>query len=226
MSCQNCSHGPDELPAAIAQAERHTQLLLTIEVAAALAVTIIAFIITPIKAMPMLLGWGLLTYAAATSLGTMIGTWVRRGRDLAQTSVAMRVRIASAIAAATVLVISALVVAARSDGRWAGGLAPHGPQLTAVTFAVVAGWLLAAAILAVIQTVSWFTLLRSEGEAGELIRSGIAHTTPNLGWSLLTYFLAPVMLGVWIMALAWLPWLIIVAVPAQILLTLLLMKRT
>ncbi len=225
MSCQNCSHGPDELPAAIAQAERHARLLLTIEVAAALTVTIIAFIITPVKAMPVLLGWGLLTYAAATSLGTMVGTWVRRGRDLSQTSVAMRVRIASAIAAATVLVISALVVAARSEGRWVGGLAPQGPRISGVAVCVVAGWLLAAGVLAVIQTVSWFALLRSQGDAGELIRSGIAHTTPNLPWSLLTYFLAPVMLGVWIVALAWLPWLIIVAIPAQIMLTLLLVKR-
>ncbi|OKL54499.1 hypothetical protein BSZ39_03770 [Bowdeniella nasicola] len=231
MSCEHCDssipHDHSAVPKAIAGAKARAMQLAVVQVAIASVVVIASLLLLPISAWPVPFGWGLGTWAAATGLGAMVGTWARGGRELSQTSVAMRVRLASGITGAIVLVLGARDAAGRSsDGRFVGGTATAGMAAWQVALAVVAGWLIGAAIMSGIQTFAWLRIIETPGDAGELVRAGVIHSGSHGFVRPLIAFVVPALaLAVWTLGLAWLPWLVLVALPAQALIAIAMIRR-
>ncbi|MDO5727234.1 MAG: hypothetical protein Q4Q03_04860 [Bowdeniella nasicola] len=219
MSCNCCdSDSHPDVPGAIAAASARAKTLLGIQLGIAIIVTIAALIAMPVGSWLLPAGWGLGTWAAATGVGAMVGTWARAGRDIGQSSVAMRVNIYSSAAAAIVLVFGALIAGGQSDGRYVGGTADANLSIWQLALAVVSGWLIGAGLIAVVQTYGWLRIMRTPGDAGELVRTGIVHTAlPSLARSLVSYLVPAIMLGVWIVAIAWLVWMVLIALPTQVL---------
>lgn len=222
MSCECCdSNSHPDVAAAIDAASSRVKTLLIIQLVLAALTVVAALVLMPVGSWLLPAGWGLGTWAAATGVGAMAGTWARAGRDLSQSSVALRVKIFSGAAAAIVLVVGALIAAGQSDGRYVGGTAQGGMASWQVALAVTSGWLIGAGLIGIVQTYGWLRILRTEGDAGELVRSGVVHSAlPSIARSLVSFVIPPVMLFVWVIAIAWLVWMVLVALPTQVLLTL------
>lgn len=231
MSCEHCDssipHDHDAVPDAMARAKANTKMLLMVQAAVAAVALIASVIFLPLSSWPIPFGWGLATWAAATGLGAIAGTWARGGKDISRNSVAMRVRLVAGIAAALVLVLGALVAAARSeDGRYVGGTAASGLEAWQVALAVLAGWLVGAAVAAAVQTYGWLRVVDSPGDAGELVRAGIMHSrSAGIARPLLAFLVPALMVAVWTLVFVWLPLVVLVALPAQALIAIAMTRR-
>ena len=223
MSCEHCDssvpHDHDGVAGALGAARRTAQTLLAVQVAAAVLALGASLVAMPIAGWPLPFGWGLGTWVAATGLGALAGTSARAGRDISRPSVAMRVRLAAAVTGALVLVLGAFIAAGRSvDGRFVGGTATPGLDAWQVALAVLAGWLLAAAIAAGVQTYGWLKIAAAPGDAGELVRTGIVQSKPaSLARSIAAFAVPALMLFVWILVIAWIGWLALLAAAVQVL---------
>ncbi|MDO5701241.1 MAG: hypothetical protein Q4P36_07215 [Bowdeniella nasicola] len=230
MSCDHCDssipHEHDAVPGAVDAALGHARTLMIAQYVITAVVLAASLLAVPLGSWLMPFGWGIATWAAATGIAAMAGTWARSGREVSHPPVAMRSRLVAGVAGALVLVLGAWIAAARADGAYLGGTAQSGLVAWQVALTLAAGWFTAAAILAAVQTYGWRRLLTTPGDGGELVRAGVLHAPPtSLARSLAAFLVPGLSLALWTIAFAWLAWLVLIAIPGQALVAIAMTRR-